>query len=195
MMVMLLMMAATYISVLPRYGQGWIDHITTRISLTTAAAMPALTVSSPSKSELKLAALQPEQPPQPSQEEHWKRQQHDKADGAGMEEQDESDGAAASTPAVTESKKQHGQAQQEEKEEEVAVLVTETETAKEEQDAGVPPAVEPTTKAVPAKAVLAVTDGEVKVGAEVKKEERGATVAADAGEKADSKKEEGKIEK
>ena len=82
--VMLLMMAATYISVLPRYGQGWIDHITTRISLTTAAAMPALTVSSPSKSELKLAALQPEQPPQPSQEEHWKRQQHDKADGAGM---------------------------------------------------------------------------------------------------------------
>ncbi len=48
MMVMLLMMAATYISVLPRYGQGWIHHITTRISLTTAAAMPALAVSSPS---------------------------------------------------------------------------------------------------------------------------------------------------
>ena len=35
----------------------------------------------------------------------------------------------------------------------------------------------------------------MKAGAEVKKEERGAAVAADAGQKADSKKEEGKIEK
>jgi len=62
--------------------------------------MPALAISSPPKFELKSAALQPEQPPQPSREEHWKRQQHDKADGAGVDEQDESDGAACHQASV-----------------------------------------------------------------------------------------------